>query len=59
MLNLLTAIVTEAIENISVDLCYHVLNFKFRWEFRGIEGKDVSVGVNKLDIFPDCNPFYF
>ena len=25
-------------------LCHQVLNFKFRWVFKGFEGKDVGIG---------------
>ena len=59
MPKILSVVATEGIGNISVDFCYPVPNFKFKWRFRGIEGKDVGVGINKLAIFPYCNPFYF
>ena len=48
---LLAVVAMEGIGNISVELRYHVPNFKFKWGFRGIEGKDVGVGVNKSVIF--------
>ena len=48
---LLAVVAMEGIGNISVDLRYHVPNFKYKWGLRGIEGKDVGVGVNKSVIF--------
>ena len=56
-LKLSAVVATEGIWNISVNLCYHVPNFKFRWGFRSIEGKDVGLGVHELVIFPYCNLF--
>ena len=54
----LAVIKLEGIGDISVNLDYHVLNFKFRWVIGGIEGKDLGVDVIKWVIFSYYNPFY-
>ena len=56
---LLAVVATDGIGDISVNSHYHVPNFKVSWGLRGIEAKNVGVGVNKLVIFCYCNPFYF
>ena len=54
---LFTVVASKWIGKICVNLHYHLTNFKFRWRFGSIEGKDVGVGVSKLVIFSYCHLF--
>ena len=48
---LLAVVESEWVRDISVNFHYHIANLKFSWRFRGVESKDVSIGVIKLVIF--------